>query len=196
MAALSEVDICNLAQQKLGAPDAIGSITAPQGTAARAYAILYPHYRDVELRGRRWRFALKEEEPLPLLAGRTPDDEYPYRYSVPVNSLRVVRDKYDRYKQIGQELWSKTGASVLKVDFIRGDVETGHYDPNFVEVLACRLAYERCEKSTQSNTKKQELRQMWIEAIRIAGQLNAFITGPETYGEDDGQYSWLTERYL
>lgn len=196
MAALSDVDICNLAQQKLGAADPIGSLSAPNGTAARAYAILYPHYRDVELRARRWRFALLEEQPVSLLANRTTDDEYPYRYSVPVNSLRVVRDKYDRYKQIGQELWSQTGASTLKVDFIRSDVETGYFDPNFVEVLACRLAYERCEKATQSNTKKQELRQMWVEAIRVAGQLNAFIAGPESYGEDDSQYTWLTERYL
>lgn len=196
MAALSDVDICNLAQQKLGASDPIGSIVSPQGTAARAYATLYPHYRDVELRGRRWRFALAEEHAVPLLAGRTTDDSYPYRYSLPANSLRVIRDKLDRYKQVGQELWSQTGAATLKIDYIRSDVESGYFDPNFVEVLACRLAYERCEKATQSNTKKQELRAMWKEAIAVAGQLNAFITGPETYGEDDGQYSWLTERYL
>lgn len=196
MAALSDVDICNLAQQKLGASDPIGSIVSPQGTAARAYAILYPHYRDVELRGRRWRFALAEDHPVPLLAGRTTDDEYPYRYSLPENSLRVIRDKLDRYKQVGQELWSQTGAATLKIDYIRSDIESGYFDPNFVEVLACRLAYERCEKATQSNTKKQELRAMWKEAITVAGQMNAFITGPETYGEDDGQYSWITERYL
>lgn len=196
MAALSDVDICNLAQQKLGAADPISSLSAPQGVAARAYAILYPHYRDVELRGRRWRFAMVEDHAVPLLPGDAADGDYPYRYGVPTNALRVVRDKFDRYKQVGQEIWSATGGLTLKIDYIRGDVETGYFDPNFTEVLACRLAYERCEKATQSNTKKQELRAMWKEALLVAGQMNAFITGPETYGEDDSQYSWLTERYL
>ena len=196
MAALSDVDICNLAQQKLGATDQIGSLTAPQGSVTRAYALLYPHYRDVELRARRWRFALAEDVSVPLLGGQTSDESYTYKYGMPANSLRVVRDKYDRYKQVGQELWSKEGPAFLKIDYIRNDVETGYFDPHFTEVLACRLAYERCEKATQSNTKKQELNAMWKEAIKVAGQMNAFITGPETYGEDDAQYSWLTERYL
>lgn len=194
MAALTDVQICNIAQQKLG-EEHIGDIAAPRTATERRYSLLYPHYRDVELRARRWRFALNEDVLLTLLAGRTDDTDYPFRYGMPANALRLVRDKFDRWKQVGDEVWSGE-AGTLKVDVIRSDVAPGRFDSNFTEVLACRLAIEAAPKTKQSAALVERLSAQRIEALRVAGQVNAFIAGPETYGEDDSQYSWLTERYL
>jgi len=194
VAALTDVAICNLAQEKLGA-EHIASLASPQGTAARRYALIYPHYRDVELRARRWRFALDENVSLTALVGYSTDEDYPHRYLMPPNTLRLVRDSRDRWKQVGDEVWAQD-ASGLKVDIIRSDIEPGRFDPNFVDVLACRLAFEACEKTTQSNSKRAEQWEARREALKVAGQVNAFITGPESYDADDSQYSWLTERAL
>lgn len=194
MAALTEVQICNLAQQKLG-EEHIGDIAAPRTAAERRYSLLYPHYRDVELRARRWRFSLLDDVPLTLLSGRTTDEDYVFRYGMPPNTLRVVRDRYDLWRQIGDEIWSKTDG-VLKVDTIRDDIAPGRFDSNFTDVLACRLAIEAAPKTKQAAAVVAEIREQRKDALRVAGQLNAFIMGPEEYGEDDSQYSWLTERYI
>lgn len=188
--AVTDVDICNIAQIKLGAEE-IGTLTSPVTPAERRYARLYPHYRDVELRARRWHFALAEQVSLTLVAGTTGSANLPYAYLLPTDVLRVIRDKRSQWKQVGQRLYSDDSGA-LKVDYIRGGISAADFDPNFVEVLACRLAFEAAEKVTQSNTKKQDMWSAYKAALLVAGQTNAFVIGPEDYHTEDS--SWLTAR--
>lgn len=188
--ALTDVDICNLAQMKLGAEE-INSLSAAQTGAEKRYARLFPHYRDVELRARRWAFAMVRQASLQLLAGTTTDVDRPYRFLLPTNCLRPVRGKRDRWQQFGRYIYHDDSGEFL-IDYIRSDVVPGEYDPNFAEVLACRLAVEMCEKTTQSKSKRDDLVISRREALALAGQTNAFTIGPEDVDSDEDD--WLAAR--
>ena len=56
MSVQSAVDICNLAQDLLGA-EALGSIEAPRSANEKRYARQFPIVFDAELRKRRWNFS-------------------------------------------------------------------------------------------------------------------------------------------
>lgn len=188
--ALTEVDICNLAQGKLGASSLLGSITSPASPEERAYARLFPIHKRIELRRRRWVFATREKR----LAYFADDGfgEFKYRYKLPSDCLRPLRDDCTRWMIRSNEL-RDAGNGLIELIYI-ADVPVYEFDDHFVDVLASRLAYERAEKVTQSNTKKADALQMYKDAVAIAGQLNAFIVGPEDLSNSDRHSDWVTAR--
>ena len=60
----------------------------------------------------------------------------------------------------------------------------------FREALAARMAYEMCEELTQSNTKKAELKEEYMDAIKAARKASAIQNVPQVGVED----SWITVR--
>lgn len=192
MAVQSDVGICNLAQDLLGAA-ALASITAPKSTNERLYARHYPQVRDAELRKHRWHFAKQFFELTPTGDPITTDDDVLYQYQLPGGWIRAIRERYSDWTPAGGRLLSPTNG-VIKVWLVMRVTEA-LFDPLFVDVLAGSLAARLAESVTQSNEKKADAKEYYKAALDAARVANAFELGPEGIGDDDSQYSWLAARY-
>jgi hypothetical protein len=196
----SEVGIANAALIKLGA-DRITSLE-DNVDRARVLNARYADVRDAELRRHRWLFSLARHS-LPADA-TVPMFGYDYQYTLPADCLRVIQvNDYDLgpnlsdYRAAPMQLWSIEGRKIytslpppLKVRTIQRITDTGLYDPCFVEALAARLAYECCERITQSDSKRQLALADYRLAIREAIQANALEVAPGDTTDD----SWISVR--
>lgn len=189
----TEVEICNLALDKLGA-DPINTLDAPLKVNERRFARAYPHYRDLEMGSRRWKFAITFVQITPT-GTPIPNVDYPYRYVLPAGTLRVIRRP--------GELWIKAGNEIHRPDQGTFDLKLivrkppGDFPAEFAEVLAGRLAMELCEAVTQSNAKKKTAAEMYADAMSRAAAADSFETASEDeeWGGDDNQFSWVTARW-
>ena len=60
----------------------------------------------------------------------------------------------------------------------------------FVDMLAAKLAWQMCEKLTQSNMKKADIMAEYKDAKRTARRINAFENQPTRAPED----TWVSVR--
>lgn len=186
----TDVGVINLGLSKISA-SRIARIN-PAKTPLETYmALNYPRWKRYELSRRRWVFAFEENYTLTLNETLTNTCQ-PYKFLLPNNCLRPIREKGTEWKQRGKFLLS--ACPTLTIDYIR-DAPEVEFDPLFEEVLACKVAYESAEYVTQSNTKKQSAGQDYQDAVSSAGQANAFVIGPEDISGDDENFSWLSARY-
>jgi len=197
MTAQTVEGICNLALDKLGA-DPVQSIAAPVKANEKLMARQYYHWRDAELRRHRWRFSIETRRLTPVGDPTSVGPDAPlYAYQMPNEALRAIRRKGDIW-QIGngRKLYDAS-STYIDVDFVMQRAPTD-MDVLFQEALACRLAFECCEKITQSNEKKKDIFQMYRDAIAEAKLANAFESGPEewVYLDSNEQYSWEQARSL
>jgi len=189
----SRIEIANLALTHLGQPPVMalddGSVAANtlNGLFEPAVAAL--------LRSHVWNFA-KARAVLPAMA-QSPAFGYTTQYQLPSDCLRVVRvGQYPQplgttaYYSIeqGRILINHTGA--LPVQYVQMVKDASRFDALFVDVLAARLALDACEKLTQSNTKRQILREEVEHALRRARRANA-IERPVVAPPDD---TWMQAR--
>jgi len=196
----SETLICSRALQKLGA-DPIQALT-DNLDRARAMNTAYASVRDAELRRRRWKFSIKRAS-LPALAA-APDSDFSYQYQVPNDFLRLIEggdivslpDLSD-YRSMSSELWSVEGRRILtdlgaplRIRYIAQITDVSMFDSTFCESLSSRLAYECCEKITQSSSKKADLIADYRMSIREAIQANALERAPNSIADD----SWVMAR--
>lgn len=196
----STVSICNRALQLLG-DDPIQALT-DDTHRARALNVAYEVVRDAEMRRRRWRFAIRRDS-LPALADQ-PDSDYDYQYQVPNDFLRLIEggdiisvpDMSD-YRSMSCELWSLEGRRILtnlgaplKIRYLAKITDVSQYDPAFNESFAARLAFECCERITQSDTKKQTCWQAYRDSIKEAVRANALEVAPHSIGDD----TWVIAR--
>lgn len=188
----SDVDICNLAQDLLGA-DRIASITAPVSANERKYALHYPAVRDAELRKRRWNFAKEFHALTPTAPAIATGTKTLYRYNWPGSALRAIRESGSNWTPAGRQLLSEVNGTLAVWFIIVPPVAT--FDPLFVELLAAALAMKLCEAVTQSNEKKKDAGEAYEKARREAGAANAFELGPENIADDDSVFSWVQARY-
>lgn len=187
---LTDVQIINLGLSKI-ASNRVARIDPAQTPLEAFMASNYKHWKRTELAKRRWVFALVENYALTLETTLT-DVDRPYKYALPIDCLRPVREKNTEWVQRGRYLYS--GYSTLKISYIRNASED-EFDPLFDEVLASKVAYESAEYVTQSNAKKELAKAQYDDAIRVAGQCNAFIIGPEDIQADDSEFEWLAGRH-
>lgn len=198
----SEVDICNRALIKLGAATIISlDDDDPKATALN---VSYQLVRDAELRRRRWRFSLKRAS-LPALSD-APAFGFNYQFQLPSEPicLRVIQvgefhvglDSAD-YRGSSNSLFSIENGKILtslaaplKMRYIAQITDTSLFDAAFVEALASRLAYECCERITQSDSKRQLAMSDYRMSIREATLSNALEVPPEHIADD----SWITAR--
>lgn len=203
--AASEVDICNRAIQKAGGQP-ITSL-ADASSSARACSRAYEFIRDAELRLNNWNFAVKRAS---LAASATaPSWGYDKQYPLPSDFLRLIsiRYHYGVTEAIGSfgmnqvDFAIESGAddvtsiltnegSPIYIRYVSKVTNTGLYDPLFVEALAARLAIELVEELTDSNSKKQSLREEYKEIIRQARYSDAIETAGEAMIESD----WVMAR--
>lgn len=197
----SSVDIANSALTKLG-EDRIMSLT-DNVKAAREINAVFELRRDKLLRTYGWSFAMKRAS-LPAL-DEAPAWGYAYAYQKPSDCLRFVQvnDYFcipslsdykagvdtEPYRIEGQTIATNFSAP-LKVRYIRRVTNSGEFDACFIEAFAADLAFECCEAITQSNTKKESLREDRRTAILDAIRSNAIELPPQDVQDD----SWIMSR--
>lgn len=198
--AASAIVICNSTLHKLGESAIVTLDDA--NDRARALKLRYAPIRDLTLRSQRWNFALKRAR---LSADVTaPDFDYELRYALPSDCLQLVyingteftpgmvdynSRSYSTYQLEGGYILTDTAAP-LDVRYVARIESEQLFDPLFDEALACRLAFDCCEKITQSTSKKQTAWQEYQMAIREAIRVNAI----EAPMEEPVDGSWVLAR--
>lgn len=189
--AVSDVAICNLALQKLGA-DRIVTLDQDHPNARDCNAAYAPT-RDKLLRRYAWSFAKSRAE---LAASATaPAFDYGYAFPLPTDFLRLILPRDNRIdwvieRHAGRRAILSNDAGPLEIRYVALVTDPTEFDPLFDDALACALAFQICEKITQSNTKKADLVAEMREAIRNARQMNAFEVLPQESDDDP----WIQAR--
>lgn len=197
----SRVDICNLALLKLGSGAKITSLT-DNTVPARALNNGYDLIRQAELRANYWAFALTRAS---LPANATPPTwgfkaQYPlpadYLRIVQVNQFYLVPSLLDYNTADASAFAIESGqilcdySAPLNIRYVRNVTDEGTFDALFTVSFAARLAYETCEQITNSNTKKQSIRQDYLDTIKLAARTSAIEKPPALIGDD----SWVMAR--
>jgi hypothetical protein len=198
--AASEVQIANLGLQILGAPSIIA--LTEDTLSAREMNLAFASVRDAELNRRRWRFSIVRVSLPAMLV--TPDSDYPYQYQLPGDFIRLIEggdiktvvDMSDyrggfgaQYQIEGRKILTSLPAP-LKIRHISRVTDTTLYTPAFDMAFAACLAYQTCEKITQSTQKQAMCRATYKEAIREAAVAQALELASEVQGDD----TWVMAR--
>lgn len=189
--ATSVVSICNLALQKLGA----SRITAMSDASknARAVDACYEALRDKELRAAKWKFSITRATLAP--SATAPDFTYAYAFVLPTDCLRPLFParlgldwKVENHN--GDPAILTNDGDTLEIRYIAKVTDPTKFDALFVDALACKIAWHICEEITQSKSKKDDLREEYILAMREARRLNALEIGQQKQPVDE----WLAAR--
>lgn len=184
----STVAICNRALQKVGA-SRITSLDE-NSKQARECNAMFDLIRDAELRAHPWSFAVKRKV-LAASATDLPHDEGETAFPLPSDFLRLLHSPHDRDWQIeGRSILTRFEDSALEIRYVARIDDPTLFDPLFAEALAARLAVELVERITQSNTKKQILREEYDHLLDEARRANA-IERPPAYAPVD---PWIEAR--
>lgn len=187
----SEVSISNSALQHLGS----GRIVSldEDSKLARECKKAYEPARDSELRAHPWNFAVARVR---LAANSTPPEFGPANsFTLPTDFIRLLhrdngRNRNDHDWQIeGRKILTNDSAP-LDVRYVRQVVDVNTMDPLFREALALRMAIKMCEAITQSNTKKDALKDDYIGIITQAKLVNAI----ENTASEPPEDTWISER--
>lgn len=198
----SETDIYNRALTKLGSELITG--TTDNVDRARVMRSIYFHARDRILRESEWNFAIKRDT---LSADATPPAwGWDARYLLPADFISFIGTddqsvgvtstggsgefRSDGFRIEGEYIMSNVSNS-LRIVYIFRNEDTAKYDTLFVEALASLMAYEACERITQSNTKKAELLRDFETTIRRAQKRDGLEDDAVDYPED----SWVLRHY-
>lgn len=189
--AVSDVAICNLALQKIGAARIASLSDADEN--ARACNACYELLRDRELRSNRWKFAIKRATLAPH--STTPDFTYLYAFLLPSDCLRVLFPartaldwKIENHE--GDPAILTNDGDTLEIRYVARVTDPTKFDALFVESFACKIAWHLCEAITQSNTKKDSVLNEYKMAIAEARRMNAIELGVLKQPVDE----WLTAR--
>lgn len=171
----SDVSICNLALQKLGAKR-ITSLTEDSPNA-RTMNACYEAIRDAELRKHRWNFAIRRES-LAEDSSAPTHGQFANQFTLPSDFLRLLEP--DPEENLNTHDWTIEGKKILtnydaplEVRFIYRVEDPNEYDSLFVMVLACALAMHTCEDVTQSTAKFEKVSNEYAATLRDAKRTNA-----------------------
>lgn len=196
----SRVEICNRALIKLGA-NRITSIE-DNSKPAQVMSGLWDSVRRSELDKRYWTFAMRRTT-LPALS-TPPTFGFGNAYQLPPDYLKLaqVADQYIApgladYRTQDDSPWAIEGSVLLtdfgaplKLRYVADITDPGAFVPQFVEVLASKLAYEACYAITQSRDGQQTAMADYKQAVREAAAANAIEKPPQGLLDD----SWMLGR--
>lgn len=196
----SQVEIANRALTKIGEARILS--LSDDVEAARVVSSLWDIVRDAELRSRNWNFSILRASLAALVA--TPAWGFDYQYQLPSDCLRVIQvDEYfpgpsmSDYRNASEAAYQIEGGKILtdlaaplKIRYVSRVEDTGSWDAAFVEVFACRLAVEVCERLTQSSTKRDLAWKEYGEAVKGSVRADAIENPPEPLPDD----SWMLSR--
>lgn len=182
----SEVDICNLALQRLGAKS-ITSLTENSKNARECNRI-YAHARDSELRAHPWAFARKRVQ---LAASSTaPTFGFDNAFPLPADYLRILPTAAQEDFQIEDRSILTDDGSPLDVIYIKRVTDPNEFDQLFSDLLVSRIALDMAEIITQSKNKIEIANTRYTLLKREARKINAF-EGP---AQEPGESTWVTAR--
>jgi hypothetical protein len=195
--ATSDVSICNLALQKLGA----ARINTLAETGAKDVAACYEQQRDLEQRKYLWNFGKTRVQ---LAASSVaPAFTFANAFPVPANLLRIIKPArlgldWQLEQHEGVLAILTNDSAPLDVRYFAKVTNPALFDPCFVEMLACKIAWHCCERVTQSNSKKAALMEEYKEHKAEARKTNAFELPTQEEPEDEwvvaregGSRNWL-----
>lgn len=188
--ATSNVQIANLALQKLGSSRKLESLTQDHPNA-RSLNLAFTPCLEAELRKHAWSFAIARDSVAEDASGPTWGDWN--RYTKPGDFLRLLRED-----ETGIETdWRIEGDYILSQDssplqfrYIAKIDDVSKFDSLFVEALACRLAMQCCKEVTGSTTAVEEMRSQYDVAIAEAKNIDAIEKPSQEAPEDD----WILAR--
>ena len=175
---------------------------ADNSTAARTLSAIWDGVRRAELSKRYWNFALARTSLAAL--SQTPAWGYDKQYQLPNDFLKLVQvsDFYispslTDYRDADDSPYAIEGTALLtnftaplKIRYVADVVNTGVFDPLFVEVIAAKLAYESCYTIVQSYQAREQAVNDYRLAIREAAVSNALAKPPQGFPDD----SWVLGR--
>lgn len=189
--ATSNVSIANLALQKLGAANIVALNNTP-GNAADMNAC-FESIRDDEQRKYRWKFCIKRA----VLGPHSTAPLFSYTRAFPLpsdylNILKPARLGLDWHieNHEGQICILTNDGLSLQIRYIARITDPGLFDPSFVQMFACKLAWQCCERITQSNSKRTAMMEEYELHRREARKMNAFEMPIQPQPVDE----WLTGR--
>ena len=183
----SKTQIANRALSKLGEPR-ISNIDTVDTKAANTIRYMYDEVRDALLTAYPWNFAMTRVQ---IAKDATaPAWGYNNRYQVPSDFLALYKIKNNQHYRIEKGYILTDEGAPLKILYIARIINSGEFDPLFVEAFASRLAYEACEEITQSNTKKQILAAETEQRIKEAYASDSIQDPPQRLQDD----TWLIAR--
>lgn len=186
---LTDIQVINLGLSKIAA-SSIRQLDPPRTELENFLRNRYQPWKEAELCLHPWVFAREDNYQLTL--NETVEGDRPYKFLIPIDCLRVLREADTEWKQRGRYIAS--GYDNLKISYIR-NVPEAEWDALFVSVMAWRVAYESAEYVTQSSTKRDAMLAGYKEALADAKKANAFIEGPQDVADNDYEFSWLSDRY-
>lgn len=175
----SPESICNRALQHLGA-SRIVSLTQDTPNARECNA-LYEEVRDRELRRNNWSFAIKRAS-LPALAAAPPFG-FARKFQLPSDCLKPIRENNVDWTVEGRELLTDDGAP-LNIRYVQQVTDPNTMDVLFREALAAAIAFDLCERLTQSNTKKEAAGRIYTATVAEARRVNAIEKPSEALAVD------------
>jgi hypothetical protein len=186
----SETGIANRALQRLGATR-ITALDDASTKNGRACNVAYEPLRDALLRMHPWSFAITRAALAADSAAPVGDDAPAYQYTWPTDALRILLPKDHTLDWIieGRKILTDWDAP-LYIRYIAKITDPNTMDPLFREALSALMAAELCDEITQSNPKKDRLKDDFDRVIAEARRTNA-IEKPAV-GSPDG--SWDYER--
>lgn len=201
----ASVDVCNRALQKIGAATRIMALT-DNTREARACNVAYAMLRRKLLRQYPWSFAMTRVVLSPDVA--VPAFDFKYQFTLPADCLRVLlnNDNTLDWKIEGRKLLTNGGtgsdaiegsnltvittvsspapAVALRLTYLTDVTDENVWDTAFVELMVAAIAYELVEEITQSNQKKEALRQDLKDAQLAAYNSDSLEKIPEDPPED------------
>lgn len=188
----TEIDVINKALVLVG-DRAIGART-DNNERARVMDSIYDDVLDRVLRECPWNFAIKRVNI--ASSGAPAWGKFSYKYALPSDFLYMMhtQDFEDYTIEEGYILADTTSSTVgtgLNIRYVARITDATRFDSLFTQALSYRLAYEACERLTQSNTKKSDLYQEYELTMTRAKRINGQEDSPNDYVEDD----WITARY-
>ena len=183
---MDNVGICNLALQRLGARS-ISSLE-DDSTAARECNRVFAHARDSELRAYQWNFARAR---VSIAASSTPPAfGFANRFPLPSDCLRILPQKDVTDWQIEGRYILTNDKAPLQLIYLKSVTDPNEFDSLFTELFVSRIAYDICEKITQSNSKKAEAKDRYEMAMARARKIDSF----ESIPKEAPTSSWDTAR--
>ena len=187
----SETSICNLALQKLGEARIV-SLSEDSNTARECEAAYEP-MRDKELRANRWKFAIKRTTLAP--SATAPDFYYENAFVLPADCLRPIFPPlldidWKVENHLGEPAILTNDGDTLQLRYVAKITDPTIFDALFVDSLACRIAWQLCERITQSNSKKQLIYEEYRISIQEAKKMNAIEIGHLIAPQDE----WISGR--
>lgn len=161
----SEIEICNLAQSRLGDKASIENIDTPKKAEERVYSKWYHISRQAALRLLKPNFAIKREF-WACDANYKPAFGYDYAYKIKSDCLRVltiggVDTRALNYPvENGYLLTNDYQGGALPVRYVADVTDIKKFTPDFIRLFSWQLAYDVCFEITESEQAMNRMEQI------------------------------------